>query len=256
MSFDAMNVITREDLDLLLNDLSREYRKQVKKDAPAEIILTGGASILINYGFRDTDVYLDAIIYAPPAMEEAIRQVGGRHHLPEGWLNQGAPAASPSWSPHLARYAAYYRTYSDVLIVRTIRAEYLIAMYLRACRKYTIDFLDVIGILAEQQKLGKPVTMEMIRVAAKNLYGTWDSIPTFSRRYIRNVMKNGDYAEYYNRVTAQGQAIKNIPITFAENQNPADTDPFQAQDMSAAIRQFTVRRASRAAILEQLRHKL
>ncbi|MFQ6792869.1 MAG: DUF6036 family nucleotidyltransferase [Thomasclavelia sp.] len=57
------------------------------KKMPAEITIIGGASILINYGFRNTTLDVDAIIQASSAMKDAINLVGDRHHLPNNWLN-------------------------------------------------------------------------------------------------------------------------------------------------------------------------
>ena len=48
---------TRENLDSYLMELAKEFRKKNGSRMPAEIILIGGASILINYGFREM-IYL------------------------------------------------------------------------------------------------------------------------------------------------------------------------------------------------------
>lgn len=48
-----VKAFTKDNLDIYLKELSREFRKLNGKQMPAEIILVGGASILINYGFRD-----------------------------------------------------------------------------------------------------------------------------------------------------------------------------------------------------------
>ena len=43
--------ITKEDLDKYLTELAKEFRRRNGKKTPAEIILIGGASVVINYGF-------------------------------------------------------------------------------------------------------------------------------------------------------------------------------------------------------------
>ena len=48
----ADNFFTRENLDSYLKELAKEFRKLNGNKMPAEIILIGGASVLINYGFR------------------------------------------------------------------------------------------------------------------------------------------------------------------------------------------------------------
>lgn len=42
------------------------------KAMPTEITLVGGASILINYGFRDSTYDIDALFHAASAMKDAI----------------------------------------------------------------------------------------------------------------------------------------------------------------------------------------
>ena len=44
---------TKENIDMYLKEVAKEYRKQIGKNMPAEMVLIGGASVLVNYGFRD-----------------------------------------------------------------------------------------------------------------------------------------------------------------------------------------------------------
>ncbi len=76
--------ITKENIDLYLKELAKEYRKQAGKAFPAELILIGGAAVLINYGFRDMTTDVDALIHASSGMKEAINRVGDRFGLPTG----------------------------------------------------------------------------------------------------------------------------------------------------------------------------
>ena len=65
---------TKENLDSYLKELAKEFRKKNGTRMPAEIILIGGASILINYGFREMTYDMDAIIKSSGAMKDAIMQ--------------------------------------------------------------------------------------------------------------------------------------------------------------------------------------
>lgn len=58
MSFERRFEFTKDNIDLYLKELAKEYRKQVGKGMPAELILIGGASVLINYGFRNAPLRL------------------------------------------------------------------------------------------------------------------------------------------------------------------------------------------------------
>ncbi len=62
----------KEDLDLYLKELAKEFRKRNGKTIPAEITLIGGASILINYGFREMTYDMDAIMDAASSIRDAI----------------------------------------------------------------------------------------------------------------------------------------------------------------------------------------
>ena len=46
-------LFTLDNLDSCLKELAKEFRKINGSRIPAEIILIGGASVLINYGFRE-----------------------------------------------------------------------------------------------------------------------------------------------------------------------------------------------------------
>ena len=78
---------TKEILDQYLKELAKEYRRINGKSMPAEIILIGGASVIMNYGFREMTYDTDALIHAASSMKEAINTVGDRNGLPNGWMN-------------------------------------------------------------------------------------------------------------------------------------------------------------------------
>lgn len=147
MSFNNTSYFTKDNLDIYLKELAKAFRKFNGKSMPAEIILIGGAAILTNYGFREMTTDVDAIIHASSSMKDAINYVRDKYNLPNDWLNADFMRTS-SYSPKLNEFSTYYRTFSNVLTVRTISAEYLIAMKLRSGRKYKNDLSDIIGILA------------------------------------------------------------------------------------------------------------
>ena len=118
MSFNE-TAFHKENLDLYLRELAKAFRKLNGKAMPAEIILIGGASVLINYGFRDTTYDMDAIIIASSAMKQAINQVGDKYELPNGWLNTDF-MKTRSYSPKLVEHSVYYKTFSNLLEVRTV----------------------------------------------------------------------------------------------------------------------------------------
>lgn len=205
--------ITKKDLDIYLKELAKEFRKRNKKTIPAEIILIGGASILINYGFRDTTYDMDAIIKASSSMKDAINYVGDKYDLPVGWLNSDFTHTS-SYSPKLVQYSTYYKTYSNILEIRTIGAEYLVAMKLMAGRKYKHDLSDVIGILYEHQQHNNPLSLEMIKAAITNLYGTYNAIPNDSQLFIERLFTEPHLDLLYNKIQFEEQESKELLLAF------------------------------------------
>jgi len=96
---------------------------------PAEIILIGGASVLANYGFRDATYDVDAVTLASSVMKQAVNRVADKLGLPSGWLNMDFKETK-SYSTVLIEISVYYKTFSNILTVRTVDAEYLVAMKL------------------------------------------------------------------------------------------------------------------------------
>lgn len=207
--------ITKENLDTYLKELAKQFRKLNGKAMPAEITLIGGASILINYGFRDSTYDVDALIHASSAMKDAINYVTDTLGLPNGWLNEDFKNTK-SYTPRLVNYSKYYRTFSNVLTVRTITGEYLVAMKLMAYRQYKHDISDIVGILREQQNSGDPLTFERINKAVTDLYDNWDNLPENAKNMIESILANEDMDALYEAYANEEAAAKDAIITFED----------------------------------------
>lgn len=216
MSSENSNYFTKENLNTYLKELGKEYKKINGKSMPAEIILIGGAAILANYGFREMTTDVDAVIHAVSSMKEAVNYVGDKYNLPNGWLNADF-MKTDSYSSKLDQYSVYYREFSNVLTVRTVSAEYLIAMKLCSGRKYKKDLSDVIGILAEHEKRGEPITMDRIDKAVTDLYGGWDKISEDSKIFIEEAMGKGNFEKAYAEISAEESKAKGLLINFEQN---------------------------------------
>lgn len=205
--------ITKEKLDIYLKEVAKQFRKLNKKAMPAEITLIGGASILVNYGFRDSTYDVDALIHASSAMKDAINYVTDTMGLPNGWLNEDFKNTN-SYTPRLVNYSKYYRTFSNIVTVRTITGEYLVAMKLMAYRQYKHDISDIVGILREQQDCGDPLTFERIEKAVTDLYDGWKNLPQNTETLIRNILSNEDIDALYEAYVNEEAAAKDALITF------------------------------------------
>lgn len=215
MSSKHIDFFSKENLDDYLKELAKEYRKMGGKMMPAEIILTGGAAILANYGFRNTTTDVDAVIRAASTMKDAINAVADRLELSNGWLNADV-TRTESYSPKLREHSVYYKEFYDVLSVRTISSEYLIAMKLCSGRTFKHDLSDVIGILAEHEKRGVPITYADIDKAVNNLYGGWEKIPVNSRTFMESALKADNYEKIY--VTTKNNEALNSDLLERYNQ--------------------------------------
>ena len=196
MSTDNTSVINKNNLDNYLNELSKAYKKLAGRKTVVEIILTGGAAIIENYGFRDMTTDVDAIYNSSSALKEAINIVGDKYGLPNGWLNDDFKKTT-SYSPKLYQYCVPYKTFSQVLNIRMVTSEYLIAMKLRAGREYKNDLSDIVGILSEHQKKGNPISYEQVDTAVNNLYGGWADFDETAITFIKDAFANGDYEALY-----------------------------------------------------------
>ena len=208
--------ITKENLDQFLRELAKEYRKINGKHTLAEVILVGGAAVLVNYGFREMTYDVDVVMHAASSMKEAIRHVSDKYGLPEEWLNTGF-TRTDSFSSKVIQHSTYYKTFSNIVQFRTVSGIYLIAMKLMAGRQYKYDLSDVVGILCEHKKRGTPIGFEEIKEAVEEMYGAYDNLPVRSREFIENVFREEDYEALYRSVREQEAENKDILLKFQED---------------------------------------
>ena len=211
----AEKAITRDNLDEYLKTLAKEFRRLNGTKMPAEIILIGGAAILVNYGFRELTYDVDAVILASSVIKEAINTVGDKLNLPRGWLNADVKRTG-SYSDKLLAVSTYYKTYSNVLQVRTVAAEYLVAMKLMSGRRYKNDISDVFGILWEHQKNGTPISRAKIEQAVIELYGNMSKLPDNSEQLIEKAFADGDFEKLYKQSREDEKNAKEILVVFEE----------------------------------------
>ena len=223
---------TKENLDTYLKELGKEFRKLNGTKVPAEIVLIGGAAILANYGFREMTYDIDAIIMASSAMKEAVNHVGDKLGLPNGWLNMDFKKTS-SYSDKLLEVSVYYKTFSNILTIRTVAAEYLLAMKLMSGRKYKNDQSDIMGILWEHKKNGNSITREAVDKAVDTLYGGWEHIPEDSKKLLYAAFDDGDYETLYLQSRESEKLSKDILLDF-DKTHPGQ---FKGENINAILEQ-------------------
>ena len=62
-------------------------------------------------------------------------------------------------------------------------------MKLVSGRRYKKDHSDIVGILYEQSRAGKPITYEAVDNAVLNLYGSWDKVNDFSSKLLLTALE-------------------------------------------------------------------
>lgn len=250
MSFEERIEFTKDNIDDYLKEVAKEYRKRAGKSVPAELILIGGASVLINYGFRNMTTDVDAMIHASSVMKEAVNAVGDRYNLPNGWLNADF-IKTDSYTAKLSQFSEHYRTFSNIVTVRTVSAEYLIAMKLRSGRQYKCDLSDVLGILAEHEKANNPIMMTQIEKAVEDLYDSWDVLPETSQSFINVVMADGRFEYLYDQVVRGEKEARELLIKF-EQEYPGVTNTSNVRNILDNLQES----ASRDSLLSMIRESI
>jgi len=225
---------TKQNLDMYLRELAKEFRKRYGKSVPAEIILVGGAAVLVNYGFREKTYDMDAIITTASSMKDIINYIGDKFDLPTGWLNTDFMNTS-SYTPRIIPFSKYYRTFSNTITIRTISAEYLVAMKLKSGRMYKYDRSDIIGILLEQKRMGDPLTLDRIKKAVCDLYDAYDNLNDEIRQFIEQALKDGKYEELYAKVREFEKENRAALIQLHKGQQKAITTD-NVNDILTALR--------------------
>ncbi|MBE6132043.1 MAG: hypothetical protein E7180_01440 [Erysipelotrichaceae bacterium] len=194
MSYKLMN---KSDLDIYLKELTKIIRKNNRKNNVSyELILVGGASILVNYDFRNSTSDIDVIDVDNILMNDAIDIVAKKYSLPSDWINTDFKLTK-SYSDKLIQYSSFYKSFGNgTLKIRTIKDEYLIAMKLVSGRKYKNDLSDIIGIVNEIRKK-RIIGIEEIDRAIIELYGTFDLIKKEAYDLLLKCLKDKEF-DYFS----------------------------------------------------------
>ena len=204
---------TNSNIDDYLKALAKEYRKLSGKKTPAEIIIVGGASTLINYGFRENTYDIDAIIQSSSAMKDAINNVSNSMDLKPSWINSDFIKTN-SYSPKLIQYSRYYKTFSNIVQFRTVTGEYLIAMKLMSARQFKNDLSDIVGIIKENKPA---IELENIKRASEELYEKYENLPAYSRNFIEELYYKQDFKNAYEETRQKEINNKKLLMDFDDS---------------------------------------
>ena len=203
----------RSNIDHYLYLVAREYKKANKTGHEAEIIIAGGASVVMNYNFRDSTTDIDSIIRASSFMREIINRIGDENGLQTGWLNDDFRNTS-SYSEKLIECSRFYKRFCNCLNVRTVSAEYLIAMKARADRTYKHDLSDIVGIINEHQEMGRGMNLSLVEDAYQKLYG--EGMPVKVAERLKDIFDCRDLEELFYSMQSEEKVNRQAALKAIE----------------------------------------
>ena len=137
-----MKLLSREDILGALQALAGELRPE---GSPAEIIVGGGAALVLLYDAREATKDVDAFALLSPdptLVREAARRIADSLGLPKDWLNDGAKGYLHGLLPGEILFEA------PSLVVRAVAPQQLLAMKLSAWRD-DVDISDARLLLSK-----------------------------------------------------------------------------------------------------------
>lgn len=115
-----MDTLSKENILKYLEELSDEIGK---KDLKGEILIFGGAAMVLSFNARPSTKDVDAIFRPKSEIYEISREIAERNGLPEGWLNDSVKGFLTSGSFNQNLFLRF-----DHLSVYLPEPGYLLAM--------------------------------------------------------------------------------------------------------------------------------
>lgn len=214
MSYEFQS-FSKENIDHYFLMLSKELKKEFGRNAEIELVVVGGAAVLLNYGFRNSTMDIDAIVASHSSIKDAVNRVSDICGLPNGWINSDFQKTK-SYSPKLIAHSKFYKKYNQTLVVRTVAAEYLVAMKLSSLRPYKYDRSDIVGIIQTQDS-NNFITKERVDNAVRELYDGWENLPEEAQSIIDKIYDDINNKELYSIIRNEEISNKELLIDFENN---------------------------------------
>jgi hypothetical protein len=208
--------ITKANFMDIFSDLGKEYKKHGGKNTPAEIIIVGGAAILIQYSYRQSSYDVDAIIHASSAIKDAANVVAEKYDLAPDWLNSDFMKTT-SYSKKLEQHSRYLTTRSNVLTIRVIDTEYLLATKLKSGREYKHDLSDIAGIIIEEKIRNPEFSQEDIINAFYDMYGSDSEIDDTVKSIMDEAFSTNEPKRLLEKIKSEEQEAKELLIDFEKD---------------------------------------
>jgi hypothetical protein len=192
------------------------------------MLFVGSTAVLAAYDFLEEVNDVEVALFAPQR-KKAAKRSAEKLNIPADWLNTEAES-SPAYSSRLWDVAKKYKTYLNVLSVKVVTGEHLVAMKLRGATLFNANLQEVAGILWEHYKKYDAITADMIDEAVKFLYGGWEGFPEISIRFFESFFSSPDYDRLYMESSARGV----FPLSLELEEIP-DTDGWDEEDLKTVL---------------------
>lgn len=179
--------LTKQTTDLYLKELSKEIKKEYGRQAYVELVLVGGSSVILKDEFRAMTTDLDGFVSGGYSIKAPIRRVAETFNIPNEWLNDNFKMTK-SYSKNLSLVSKPYKTFNQVLHVRTVDNEYLVAMKLVSFRQYKNDLSDIAGVIERANNSDEVLTREKIENAVIKLYGSLEIVSDEAWSFLDSVL--------------------------------------------------------------------
>lgn len=155
-----------------------------------ELIICGGAVMLLEYNSRNTTKDIDGIYSPSTEMKELIRKIAHKHELPEDWLNDSVKY-SKSYIRDLRTNSKFHRRYGN-LVVYKADIEQMIAMKLVAFRLgQSHDLIDLEVLMQKYSASMGKITPDVLKNLVIKYYGNLEILKMEALVFIEGL---NDYA--------------------------------------------------------------
>ena len=218
-------LLDKELLERCFKDLASSLRKGSRNGRlQCELIVVGGASIVLNYGFRLSTSDVDCTDEHKILMNDVINKIAEKHNLPASWINTNF-MNSNSYSDRISQYSAFYKSYGNgTLTIRTIKDEYLLAMKVVSGRKYKNDYSDIYGILDYCNAHGKKISVDLLDKAIFDLYGSRDKVSADAYAFAVKMIEDPSSIQLDQIVQSEKENAETITANDKNNLSQADIE--------------------------------
>lgn len=175
-------ILDKKEIHLYLTKLGKELRKIKVK---GEIVVCGGAAMLLKYNSRQSTKDIDGVYYPSTEINELAEKIAIQEKLPDGWINDSVKY-SKSYIKTLRENSVYYKTFYN-LSVYTADIEQLIVMKLVSFRIGQSHDLEDLNKLLDVYKENHTINPGIIKSLITKHYGDLSKLSEEALEYLEDL---------------------------------------------------------------------